>query len=254
MKKNIFNRVGLETPQTGKFGVEVEVEFESTTPYQLVKNWTVVGDGSLRGNAVEYVLTSPLSLEKATEAITNLYRYLGSRGVLCSGRAGIHVHLNVQEYTMERLINLLYIFYRLESILIPWCGEERVGNVFCISNRESSCFVNDLAFAIKKDSLPNGNSTGKYSALNVQPIYRFGSVEFRTLEFTRDVKKVLEWLGIIDKISVMSERPFQELSNRKNLWFTEIAPSSLENQKKFDDSYFTTLPIKAAHQEFFKWN
>ena len=116
----------------GDVGIEVEVE-GNNLPH-IDEYWNVTHDGSLRGEALEYVFKRPLELSKAKEALDYLGHHLSKKNVsvLDSGRCGVHVHINCQKLSIVELYNFFTLNFILEDLLTAFCGESRVGNLFCL--------------------------------------------------------------------------------------------------------------------------
>lgn len=187
--------------QPDGYGLEIEVE-GANLPRLDNGWWQTHEDGSLRGESCEYVTNGAVVFEdlpKALKSLNNSLRRKESELHL-SFRTSVHVHMNVREMEINKLGSVLYLYYLFEEMLMKYCGRERVGNRFCLRLRDSEEIVNNLVNAFRYDfsrgSLdPNAL---KYAALNIAPIQRFGTIEFRSMRGTVDSETLLTWVGLIN--------------------------------------------------------
>lgn len=190
----------------GEIGLEIEVE-GTNLPRALSNLWRVDKDGSLRGESFEYVLAKPLSVNMVQKALNHLeeaYKHCGSV-VNNSVRAGIHVHINVQEMTLMQLWTFITLYYTLEGMLVKWCGKEREGNFFCLRCQDAEAVLFYLSRAIKTGKL-NAIATDeiRYASLNLNAVVKYGSVEFRSMRSTTDFKSVMDWVCVLKRIKDQS--------------------------------------------------
>lgn len=195
--------------RTDIVGLEVEVE-NIINPTHIFPTseghvWRCTEDGSLRNNGIEYV-SVPLSTEDVEWALVNLFKsFTGSskwRGYEFSERTSIHVHMNVLDMSYEQLQTLLLAYILVEPILYSYVSGGRDKNIFCVPLKESPFFSLGLAKVIKSidkgtfnDFIRNGWS--KYTGLNLMPIIKYGSIEFRHLVGTDNIPFILNWINLI---------------------------------------------------------
>ena len=94
----------------GEIGVEIEAEFEHPLMAAVPNPWRVDLDGSLRGYAYEFVLKNPVSRGTINSALNKLEGCLSDHKILHSIRAGIHIHLNVQDLTIKQVLNFMMCY------------------------------------------------------------------------------------------------------------------------------------------------
>ncbi len=202
---DMYNTLALGCGRkNGKLGIEIEVEgFNLPRPrgQKFNKFWIIEHDGSLKGqDNAEYVSRGALSRDGVVEALDLLeagYVLNGSR-VDESIRAGIHVHLNVQDKTPLELMTFLTTYFILENYFVNWCGKGRVGNHFCLRAEDAEFLVNQLVkVGQTKDWRHVNTEDVRYSAMNLLSLFKYGSVEFRSMQGTRNLKKVLTWVDLI---------------------------------------------------------
>ena len=199
MRKLITILRNYNVPETdGDIGVEIEVEGENLPqPNEdcLLRNftnfWNIVKDGSLRGEAWEYVFKRPASRETYKRVLSYFTQQMEDKGSRFhdSVRAGIHIHINVQNLTVKELFNFLVTYYIMEEYIINRCGEGRQGNLFCLRSQDAPYILFSLYRAFRDNSCQEiATDLVRYSSLNVISLFKYGSLEFRALRTTPDMK------------------------------------------------------------------
>ena len=187
---------------TGDFGVEVEVEAASFATMPHLNCWKSVHDGSLRGESAEFVFRKPLPLDETISEVVKLYSYLKECGIKDSGRAGVHVHVNVNTLTVVQLLNLIAMWMIVEEAAVRWCGPSRKGNLFCLTSSEACGNLLALVRAIAENdfaAFDNGDRY-RYAALNLCSLWKYGSIEFRCLGTPTTHEPIVEWVLFLDKL------------------------------------------------------
>lgn len=197
-----------KTPVTGDVGIEIEVEgkrllYEDTVP----SPWVFHNDNSLRGHEnAEYVLKKPIDFNKVPDALNVLFKALKKNKAVLddSNRTSVHVHLNCQKWHLNRLAAFLGLYFTLEEILTEWCGEERVGNLFCLRAKDAEAIVGWIKRFIKSDGTSPIPDTLRYGNLNANSLFKYGSLEIRSLRGTSDPKVIEEWVEILERLYKIS--------------------------------------------------
>lgn len=189
----------------GQIGLEVEVEGNNLPRnHKLADYFNFEYDGSLRGaDSCEYVFNKPYDLKEAIEIIELLENELNEGGVTFehSFRAGVHVHLNMQEYTTRQMMTFVVAYYIFEIILTDFCGKTRVGNHFCLRAVDAEDVINYVVrFINNPQHNPLNVNDIRYAALNFASLYRYGSLEFRAMETPEDLSKISLWCKILLQI------------------------------------------------------
>lgn len=186
---------------SGDVGIEVEIEGEGL-PERLV-GWKAVHDGSLRGNALEYVTNGPVKIEGVDLVINTLTEGFKANGgkIYDSVRAGVHVHVNVQELTHTQLATFACMYYVFENVLVKFCGDTRDGNLFCLS----TSYADYIQVLVKRGfSLANlgvlHTDKIRYSSMNWKPVVQYGSLEFRSMRTPTDLSIVVTWVKLLHKL------------------------------------------------------
>lgn len=196
----------------GDIGIEIEMEGNSPFPEgsaPLKLNWRAENDGSLRGYSKEYVIHSPIKIGEVDSHINNLKSLLKNSGceIIYSFRAGVHVHINVQELTLQQMATFACLYLCLEKALVKFCGSQREGNHFCLRAQDAEYPVYLLEEVIKANDMSFLDTDNiRYSSMNLRAIPRYGSIEFRAMETLPDLSKIKEWCHMLYKLREEAKR------------------------------------------------
>jgi hypothetical protein len=210
--RKIVELVGINPAYISKklYGVEIEVEGvrlpkQEHLPEQL---WRVERDTSLKtAEAWEYVMQKPRMIEGVNESIDILQSAYNNRNSIVhdSVRAGVHVHMNVQDWNIKQLMTFAVCYYMVEDILLHWCGENREGNLFCLRTRDAEYVLFKVFQALNERKLSHLKyDLIRYSSLNYCSLFKYGTVEFRGMRGTPDLSLIKTWVAIIDQLRTNS--------------------------------------------------
>ena len=191
----------------GEVGLEIECEGNSFRKDDLHKPWTYHKDGSLRGkDNAEYVFATPQMFRDVPRYVDSLWSMFKKDGTILddSNRTSVHVHLNVQEFYLNRLASLMALWIILEEPLAEWCGDHRVGNLFCLRAKDAPAVVNTIARFIASDMGAALSDSLHYSGMNPQAIVKLGSLEFRTLRGATEPGVIKQWVSILERLYHLS--------------------------------------------------
>lgn len=205
-----FNIVTLlqRRPTKGDIGLEIEMEGNKFPKDEIVAPWAYHKDGSLRGqDNAEYVLKAPIEFNRVPEAVDKLFDMLKTYGSKLdeSNRTSVHVHLNVQKFHLNRLTAFLALYFSVEELLTAWCGEHRVGNLFCLRARDATAIVSQIRKFIASDGRYDLREHHHYAGLNANALYKFGSLEIRTLRGVSDPQIILDWVSVLQRLYELSK-------------------------------------------------
>lgn len=215
----LLHLVGV-SPKRGEIGIEIEVEGNkfpksghyghNENDYQLIPSqWKFTHDGSLRGDDnAEYVLANPIMFNEVDKAVTDLWQMFSDYGSVLaeSNRTSVHVHLNVQNFHINRLCAFVSMYFVVEELLTSWCGDHRVGNLFCLRGRDAPAIIRRLKEFFQRDGYGYEFSSGMhYAGLNPSAIHKFGSIEIRSLRGVNDPQVILDWVSVLERLYVLSE-------------------------------------------------
>jgi hypothetical protein len=195
------------------FGLEVELEgkFIKTAQPDIARYWSIHEDGSLRvqpgklhAQACEYVFKKPLSLASTIVALENLFNYLTKTPeveVFDSYRTSIHVHVNCLRESIKTIVNFITLAIIFDELFVSQNGDTRIGNNFCLRARDAEGQIENLISSINKfGSLYQINANDRYSSVNLGSLMKFGSIEFRSLECTTDLWRVIHWVRTLQAL------------------------------------------------------
>jgi len=191
----------------GTIGLEIECEGNKFRKETVVAPWTYHQDNSLRGqDNAEYVLSRPLEFDKIPEALDKLWAMFEAYGTILSdsNRTSVHVHLNVQNWYLNRLTSFFAMYFCVEELLTAWCGEHRIGNLFCLRAKDAPAIISQLRKFVTNDGRHPINDGFHYAGLNAQALFKFGSIEIRTLRGPTDKQVILDWVSILERLYTLS--------------------------------------------------
>lgn len=202
----------------GELGVEVEVEGRRLPQHS--KLWKGEYDGSLKyDHSREFVLRKPLTLLGVYQAVKELgQEFKDNRTVVDDSiRAGVHVHVNMQDSTKNELFNLITLWAVFEDVLLDRCGAYRKGNLFCYPLSRSDN-VWEVMMKAGGDSRYLHNFASdeyRYCAINVASLHKYGSLEFRAMRTPRNVSEIYQWAKLLlsmKKFSAKFDNPIHMLN------------------------------------------
>jgi|SRR5215217_3856554 len=204
--KDVKTLIGLpiQTYRKELYGIEIEVEGKKLPTRLNSDIWRVETDGSLKAaEAYEYVTPHPLSMSGVKASLDYLSEsYRACRTVVDESiRAGVHVHMNVQDWNIKQVVTFSTIYYILEDLLMKWCGPDREGNLFTLRTRDAEYVLFRLIRSLKEKNLKYlKDDIIRYSSLNYCSLFKYGSLEFRGMRGTGDLDIIYEWVEIINEL------------------------------------------------------
>lgn len=185
--------------KTGDVGIEIEMEGNHAFPIEVGPSWRYEEDGSLRGYSCEYVLKRPHKIENVPKLLSRLKKRLKEFGsnINYSERAGVHVHVNVQEMTETELYHFALTYYCLETTLMNFCGPNRVGNHFCLRAKDAEYVLLVLKRAVKRNLGHLEDERIRYASMNFNSLFKYGSLEFRGMETLPSLEKIEDFCHIL---------------------------------------------------------
>lgn len=204
MSQTLSSRLGLRANQ-GDVGLEVEVEWPNErdvlgirvghvllTDKHHDRMWLGHPDNSLR-NGMEYVVDRPIAIDDMAPALTNLFSNL-PKPLRWSQRTSVHCHFNQLSTPVLKVYNNILGFWVFEDLILEMCAPHRRGNLFALPWRLAEYQVTALVDDFKKLRAPFTSFNPerfKYACLNLCNLARIGTLEFRALEGTEDVDKIV---------------------------------------------------------------
>lgn len=204
-----MNKPIVNVTKKGTIGLELEIEGNNLpggfdlghiAGNKTGAAWVTHNDGSLRGEALEYVFTSPCDEEELEPLVTGLFDTFKSKKtkLTLSNRCSTHVHINMGGYKINELTSVLALWMAFEEPLIAYHGTERVKNHFCLSNNDTHSLINAWRNYLEGLGRPNAEGL-KYTALNILTLWRFGSFEFRVGRGADTPEYVITWAKFLNR-------------------------------------------------------
>lgn len=193
-------------------GVEIELEGCDPNygyPDKFFKYWSKHADHSLRnrGNkvAIEYVFNGGLHGKQVVDALNIFESEMNKMQPTVSWRCGLHVHMDVSAMTVDELLKFIFIYMMYEKAIFKYVGQKREESPFCVPLTSNSLSYDRLVRYIEylNDGKPAAtfqmffNEWHKYNAMNLAPIVRFGTVEFRQACADYKAENILNWINIL---------------------------------------------------------
>jgi len=191
-------------------GIEVEVEnvlfIDPNIPLLF---WEITDDGSLRNRGREF-RTYPIPLGYVEPALRQLFGGL-NEDVDFSRRTSIHVHVDVRQLTFSQATGLLFTYAAVENLLFKFAAGNRRNSIFCVPITETN-LLSSLQTKPETLFLQIQQYWQKYTALNLLPIQKFGTFEFRQLPGTLNINQILLWLDMLSHLRIYAYRyPLEEI-------------------------------------------
>jgi hypothetical protein len=156
---------------------------------KIFQFWTVIKDGSLRNSGVEFV-SKPVVGHGIDYALHEMDKILELSGPVSSSiRTSIHVHVDMSTWRIHELFYLPALYALFEE---PF---------FSMHYRITQILP-------KTSSVVDGM---KYCALNLAPVARQLTVEFRHADFSTDLRKNRRWIQVVCKFMKFAEENKESL-------------------------------------------
>lgn len=230
--------LGLKTTG-GDVGIEIELEAENMFPVGI-PNWKSEHDHSLRGSNMEYILAKPCNIEQVPTHLGGLQKILkqSKTNLKYTERAGVHVHVNVQDFTVEEVVRFALLYYCFEEVLTKYCGPDREGNHFCLRVRDAQAPLMVLEKLTQEKQITRlSDNNYRYAALNFCSLFRFGSIEFRAMESQPDFSKINEWCEILHRFKLYAKNELThrvKIAEQISLYGPDVLLRKIVGQELFD--------------------
>jgi len=160
------------------------------------RTWKAVSDGSLGDRATTAEVVSPILRYEDMDNLQEIVRALRKAGAETPECTSQHVHIGVGDWTARQIANLARIYYKQEVLIMKAAGTlpARMAKYTKPTDRE---FIERLEAAkpATKDELnkawygsytptPAHYDKSRYRGLNLNNVWRTGTVEFRIFNGT----------------------------------------------------------------------
>ena len=190
----ISSLYGVKEVSGALVGLELEVEGSNLPAMDPEGAWKAVADHSLRGG-IEYIFKAPLGSVRTKAALEEMKQSMAKyeSQPSYSFRTSTHVHVNVSNLDKEIVEIMLYLHYVFEDEFLNFCARSRRANRFCLGMKDATDIVN-LLYSFFRNNNVTTEDRGKYCALNMCTLMRYGTLEFRSLEGTDNWDRIYTWV------------------------------------------------------------
>lgn len=167
------------------------------TPY-----WKVVEDGSIDGRSPFEAVSPVLRGEDGILEARTVARALNRAGAQVNRSCGLHVHVDVSDFTPTELATIVLRYSRFLNDIDTWMPRSRRNgnNEWCRSISEWANILDERNrlddYDIHLQDLTH-NQPGRYSLLNLMPLSRQGTIEFRQHGGTLNPSKIENWVRFL---------------------------------------------------------
>lgn len=197
---------GISTINKEAFGIELELEGCDIDfgEHANLSHWRVVEDNSLRNNGREFVskILTRKSLPEALEQLQEVFSEYPDTHA--SFRCGTHLHVNFSNQLTSEVLKTVMSLLLFENALVAVFAPERRQSVFCVSWADTrGIYGNTKAWRETQARYCLSNlidTAGKYRTINLTPLTRYGTIEFRMFPSTTSVEKINTYVDTVYRI------------------------------------------------------
>ena len=203
------------------------------------RHWKAISDGSLTDRATSAEVVTPILKWDDLDTLQAVVRALRRAGAKTPECTSQHVHVGIENFTARQIANLARIFYKQEELILKAAGtlERRLRSYTQRTDREFISRLERMKPASRDDlnrawfGYANPNPAhydhARYRAINLNNVWRMGTVEFRLFNGTTHAGEVkahiVLCLAIAAKAlcatcaSTKNQRPYNPESARYDL-------------------------------------
>ena len=201
--------------------------------------WKAVSDGSLTDRNGSAEVVTPILRWEDMETLQEVVRALRKAGAKTPSCTSQHVHVGVAGFSTFQIANIERIFYKQEELILKAAGtlENRLQRYTQRTDRDFIARL-EKAKPKTKESLnkawfgyanpnPHHYDSARYRAINLNNIWRTGTVEFRLFNGTTHAGEVKAHIHLCLAIaakafnakcaSTKAQRPYNETSAKYDL-------------------------------------
>lgn len=177
-----------------KIGIEIECE-NCTKVIEGLDYWKATHEPMLKGG-VEYVLSKPTDISLVNKALEELFDNFTNEKF--TSRCSTHIHINVKDMSRTQVYNFITLYVMFEPVILEMVSDKRRGNLF--ATPVYNCYeVQEQLTIAARDNLSWTHfrkDLFKYCAINMSSIHIHGSLEFRSLQGTRNKSLIKRWIDV----------------------------------------------------------
>lgn len=243
---DLLHCFGVNPNNKGK-DVGIEIEVEGRNLPRPTKYWKAEHDGSLRGNSIEYVLGRPVAHKDVEKVLGYLYELFDKNNTELhdTGRAGIHVHLNVSDLPIIKIFNIVTLYLIFESLYVRFCGESRIGNHFCLRAKDAEGLIDHLVKSLNGRIMRIAVDNIRYASINLKSLGTYGSLEFRAMRSPAPVEVIQDWVDMLMHLKEVA----LEYENPQEIYMDYSVGGVEELARKTLDRFYVPLTQGAGNWE-----
>ena len=184
-------------PQKFIAGVELEIEDIKTLNVNMeLLGWSITEDGSLRNNGKE-LISGPFEFDKLVNDFKVIHSSIkhSAKPAPFTERTSIHVHVNCLDLNQDQVKSMVLWYALFEPVFFAMVEPHRANNIHCVPLDQTVLCENyrrNIPIMVQKWS--------KYTALNLLPLGKYGTIEFRHMEGHSDSAKFTWWLKTLQNL------------------------------------------------------
>lgn len=166
--------------------------------------WVCEHDGSLR-NGMEFIHAEPVKGQGVIDSLAVLGEHLDryDDSIVTSVRTSVHVHIDVRDLNEDERRAFLALCVVFEPLLYGLSGDKREGNPYCQTITGLRSHLR-MALQGSMDFVDFSHIWEKYTSINLTRLHDLGTFEFRTLEGTTDMGRVLNFINVVTHIKELA--------------------------------------------------
>lgn len=180
------------------YGAELEIEAIQSFGKVDTTIWNITEDGSLR-NAGRELISVPLGKEQLIKEFDKAHKILKyNKDQAFSDRTSIHIHINCLDVPDYKVRNIILWYALFEDVFFKFCSPIREHNIHCVCLHQTN-----LPSFYRRPLREMHKLWSKYTALNILPLSKYGTLEFRHLQGSNDTELFTQWLTIIENLFML---------------------------------------------------
>ena len=203
------------------------------------RQWKAISDGSLGSRATSAEVVTPILKWADMETLQAVVRELRKAGAKTPDCTSQHVHIGVREFTARQIANLARIFYKQETLILKAAGtlQNRLMHYTRPTDREFIARLEKTKPTTKEElnkawfgyanPNPSHYDSARYRAINLNNVWRMGTVEFRLFNGTTHAGEVKTHIQLCLMLaakaltakcaSTKNQRPYSEESAKYDM-------------------------------------
>ncbi|PEN61588.1 amidoligase family protein [Bacillus wiedmannii] len=158
----------------------------------LENTWKVQPDGSINGWEI---VSPPLTDVEDLKTVVHVLRK--ELKVRCNKKTGLHVHHDINDFTLNQIKNLYRLYNKYESNAIKSIiNPSRITSAYC---NPIAPLMNKLENTYTAEDF-RSLTHSRYYNLNHKAYIKYGTIEFRHHQGTTNINEILAWIEFTHKL------------------------------------------------------